>query len=622
MESKSKRWTFKKRIIFRLVMCLCFGLFFGMLQFPYAQDAPVIKVITVDDVTRNASAVGITPASIRAHHLALYRIATRAEGLDAGIRMNAAGKAAADYLLAAYKKAGLQKVRFEEFYPNRWWPEKYEAILLGGDEKKDEKLKAFPLWHCEKADNLELEVVYAGFGTSGEFRGLDVEGKAVLIDMKRILHFIASYRYTKALERAKDKGALAVIVAETRIASPSGNPVGSCGKIKDQKGQEPELFPLPVFSIGKADGLKIKERLEQGTTKVKLTLQYSLAQAKAVNVVGELPGNGSIDEYVIVGGHYDTWFDGAIDNLGSQASILEMAKYFAKIPQEKRQRNIIFVSMFGHEFENEAMGQAAFVEKHADIHDKITCFLDIDGSGSWGYEEKDDTGTILPTGMDDKAGIFTTSIALTAIAREAVFGLAKGPWGQYPLNSFVADIGGPIGDAGFSNMLIISKHIYYHSRLDTLDRITPDQVYRRTLMNLRIIQGLLDSPAGYLIGVNTNPSRKFKEGEEAKPDLPREAVPHNPDPWIDGPPTDLSMHIIPEKPRLFSPVIVWPTFWKADDVIMSDHISWKLGALGCTTKKIATGTIFIIPGTKTITLSVTDRKGRTTSVQREIEVTW
>jgi hypothetical protein len=142
---------------------------------------------------------------------------------------------------------------------------------------------------------------------------------------------------------------------------------------------------------------------------------------------------------VIIGGHYDTWFLGAIDNLGSQASMLEMAKYFSQMPQAGRNRNLIFVSLFGHEYggeaenPNAAMGHAAFVEKRADISNKITCFLDIDGSGSWGYEEKGNTGQIYATNMDDKGGIFATSWALTEIAAEPTFIYGKGPWGQYPL---------------------------------------------------------------------------------------------------------------------------------------------------------------------------------------------
>lgn len=566
--------------------------------------------------------INFTQESIRAHHQALVGIASRAGGLKMGIHLNDAGKKAADYLRAGYRKAGLRNVRFEEFTPNRWWPEKYGITVLGDKKTPDVKLAAYPLWNSGKGSGKAAEVVYAGFGTSGEFRGLDVKGKVVLIDMKRILHFIASYKYTGALKRAQEKGAVGVIVAETRIASPSGNELGTAGPIKDQKGGKPDLFPLPVLSVGRADGELLKARLNKGHVKAVLTLEYSLKPWPAVNIVGELPGNGSIDEYIIVGGHYDSWFNGAIDNLASQASLLEMAKYFAAIPQAKRNRHMIFASIFGHEFGNDAMGHAAFVERRANIRDKITCFVNIDGSGSNGWEERDDSGTILPTGMDDKAGIFTSSWALTALARKAVYPYAKGPWGQYPLNSFVADLAGPISNAGFPVLLIISKHIYYHSMLDSIDRITSDQVYRRTLMNIDIINGLLDSPKGYYMSVDTNPNRKLKKGEKAGKDLTPADMPRAPKPMLEGPPKDLSFHIIPSTARIFSPVIVWPGFWRTDDIIFAENISWNFGIPFWNTNKIATGTIFLIPGNRTIKMTVTDSQGRKTTVKRKVRITW
>jgi len=563
----------------------------------------------------------LTPASIRTHHQALVGISTRAGGLDSGIRLNQAGREVAEYLRSGFEEAGLQKVRQEEFFPNRWWPETYDLTLLGGGRgSEDLQLGAFPLWHCEGADNLELEIAYVGFGTSGEFRGVDVEGKAVLIDMKRILHFVASHRYTGALERAKKKGAAAVILAETRVDSPNGNPVGSAGKIRDGKAQAAELFSLPVFSIGKSDGQKVKARLKAGPARVRMNLKYSLSPTRAVNVVGELPGNGKIDEYLVVGGHYDSWFDGAIDNLGSQASLLEMARYFASVPQDQRDRTLLFVSIFGHELTNDAMGHAAFVQQHPELRGKVTCFVNIDGSGSWGWEEKDDTGEILPTGRDDKGGIFATSWALAAIAYQAVYDHAKGSWGQYPLNSLVADLQGPIAESGYPCLLLISKHIYYHSTLDTLDRIAPEQVYRRTLMNIEVIQDLLDSPEGHLIGVDTNPNRVPGSADTTRTDLTPDDLPANPRPWSDQAPSGLSMHIIPPHPKVFSPVIVWPGYWEADAIVRADAISWDFGTFSRAKRAIATGTMFFLPGTKTITLTVTDSQGRSTSISREIRV--
>ncbi|MEI6186151.1 MAG: M28 family peptidase [Dehalococcoidia bacterium] len=551
------------------------------------------------------SSYAVSADSIRAKHQALFDISAKEGGLDAGIRLNEAGDRAAEYILAGYKEAGLQNVRFEEFKPLRWWPENYELSVLANSATPGKKLVAFPLWYCEGVDNAELEVAYVGYGTPGEWQDIDVKGKAVLMDMKRILHFIPSFQMSLGKAWAKDSGAAALILADTLIDSPSGISAGNAGKLKNQQGDKAELYPIPAFSIGKSDGDYLRNALKSGPTKVKMNLKYSLAPGHAVNIVGELPGNGKTDEYVIVGGHYDSWFAGAIDNLGSQASMLETAKYFSQMPQAGRNRNIIFVSLFGHEFggevenPNAAMGHAAFVEKRADISNKITCFLDIDGAGSWGYEEKGNTGQIYATNMDDKGGIFATSWALTEIAAEPTYIYGKGPWGQYPINSMVADLAGPISNAGWPCLLLISKHIYYHSLLDTMEKITPDQVYRRTLMNIDVIKKLLDSPAGYLQAIDGNP----KAAREVK-NIP-----------------DVSIEVIPAKIKAGSLILVWPGLWNGNMVIRPDGIVYDFGDNTPTEAKVAAGHVYQKPGTYTVTMTVTDIAGRYGTAKQTVEVT-
>jgi len=565
----------------------------------------------------------ISPESIRLHHQALVDISTKTGGLDSGIRLNKSGEEAAIYLLNGFKKAGLKNTKLEPFYPNRWWPERYNVTLIGGNGEQDQKMTAFPLWHCEDADNLEFEVVYAGFGTAGECRGADLKNKAVLIDMTRLLHFIASYRVTKALDKIKENGGKAVIIAETRIDSPSGNSVGDAGKINNQKGQESDLYPLPVFSISKSDGRKLKARVKAGSTKVRLNLQYTLAPGKANNVIAELPGNGKIDETIIIGGHYDTWFDGAVDNLGSQASLLEIARYLSRVPQAERDRDLMFVSLFGHELGNHAMGHTAFVEKRTDILGKITCFLDIDGSGSWGWEEKGDTGDIYATNRNDKGGIFSSSLALSSLAHKAIYRHSPGTWVQMPLNFFVADLHKGIAETGMPVLLVISKHIYYHSIFDTIDRISPEQVYQRSLVNIDIIKDLMKSPPGYYIGVDSNPHRILKKGEAPKKDLTLDQLPVNPKPWQTGAPDELAMHVIPKEPKVFSPVIVWGGYWTSDAILKPDGASWNFGGiLGLMgpKKTFYGGTMYFFPGDKKISMTVTDSKGRSSTISRTFTV--
>jgi len=283
----------------------------------------------------------------------------------------------------------------------------------------------------------------------------------------------------------------------------------------------------------------------------------------------------------------------------------------------------MFVSLFGHELGNNAMGHAAFVEKRSDILGKITCFLDIDGSGSWGWEEKGDSGEIYATNRDDKGGIFASSLALSALAHKSIYKHTPGTWVQMPLNFFVADLHKGIAETGMPVLLVISKHIYYHSPFDTIDRISPEQVYRRSLVNIDIIKSLMNSSPGHYTAVDTNPHRVLKPGETAKPDLTFEQLPENPTPWTTGPPAELAMHVIPPEPKVFSPVIVWGGYWTSDSILRPNGVSWDFGGiLGLKGPKEAFygGTMYFLPGDKKISMTVTDSQGRSTTIAREFTV--
>jgi hypothetical protein len=85
------------------------------------------------------------------------------------------------------------------------------------------------------------------------------------------------------------------------------------------------------------------------------------------------------------------------------------------------------------------------------------------------------------------------------------------------------------------------------------------------------------------------------------------------------------MNIIPAKPHVFSPVITWVSYFKADAVEMADNVSWDFGNLLGFVKppkpNLASGSMYFLPGTKKISMTVTDSQGRSSSTIREITVT-
>ena len=106
-----------------------------------------------------------------------------------------------------------------------------------------------------------------------------------------------------------------------------------------------------------------------------------------------------------------------------------------------------------------------------------------------------------------------------------------------------------------------------------------------------------------------------------------DALPINPRPWVEGPPKDLLLEVIPPRPRVFSPLVAWRGHFVSESIARCDHITWSFGnllekLLPRSRRGPAAGTFYMLPGVKTIRMTVTDRLGRQSSVARTIRVTW
>jgi len=371
------------------------------------------------------------------------------------------------------------------------------------------------------------------------------------------------------------------LIADALVDSPCGQSIGSLAT----------FAPIPVFSIGKSAGEYLKTLLGLGSVQVRVRLDIEVSPWTVYNVVGELPSNGKVDETILVGGHYDSWFTGAVDNAGGDAGIIELARYYANEPRISRDRDMMFVALFGHEFGD--IGHKAFVQQHQDIISKITTFLDVDGFGSKGYEEVN--GEIYETGHDEKRGIFTFNPFLLSCAREATVKYNCLPT-IYWEGAVVADLGSFYG-AGIPIFLLIGKTPIYHSLLDTAEKITPNVLERTAKAYRDIIDWIDDTPEGFIISTDKNPFRIH----------PNE------------PPSEAYFVVIPPTAVVGSPVFVYFGFTYDDHVYMSYNCTWNFGDGGTAVGPIAYH-VYMTPGVYTITMTIADIHGATTTASREVVV--
>lgn len=110
---------------------------------------------------------------------------------------------------------------------------------------------------------------------------------------------------------------------------------------------------------------------------VNVTNTFSDGPVTVYNTVGELPGSEKPDEYVILGAHIDSWdlASGTTDNGTGTSVVLEAARTLGALAKQgiRPKRTIRFVLFSGEE--QGLHGSRAFVNRHKDIHDKISAAI-------------------------------------------------------------------------------------------------------------------------------------------------------------------------------------------------------------------------------------------------------
>lgn len=420
-------------------------------------------------------------------------------GVHSGINVGEKGETAANYILKKLHDAGLKDARLEPVKVNSPFPESYEVLVEENGKEISLTESCSPLhWTVgTPPEGITGELAYVGTGADSNFQLIDVSGKIALIDEKFSRGYIASARGATVI--AKDKGVVAVFRANMYVDSP-----------QQQKGEgtATDVLPIPVFCFSKSAGDYLRNLAVSGTphtVKIKLEVKHEVVDAH--NVVFELPGNGNSEEVILAGTHYDTgYFTGAVDNNGSVALLIKWAEYFASKPIELRNHDMIFAWCLGHDFDMNA-GHYQFAEAHKHRLTRAIVW-DVDhaaGGTRYRFDETEDKivpveGETCEFYIISNNYIFSRLAAFTMdkygfICTQNRFGsFGSGPqWGIAPPTSPWVNVA--------------SIPLYYHSTLDTPDKITLDQIQRAYSAHIEILENIDRLPEGLLFYDNISKTR-------------------------------------------------------------------------------------------------------------------
>ncbi|MGD9576761.1 MAG: M28 family peptidase [Syntrophorhabdus sp.] len=519
-------------------------------------------------------------------------------GINSGIHAGPTADKAAYYILKKLHKAGLMKAKLEPIKTNSPYPDKFE-LNVSVEGQAPQKVLSFPLqWTVgTPSGGITGQLAYVGDGSASWFQLVDVNGKIALIDETMMRGYSPTSRSNGAVVKAKNEGAIAIIMANMQIDVPQFQ--------KNYPTRPPEIFPIPVFSVGKSVGDYLRNIALAGTThSINMILDVPYTPFDGFNVVFELPGNGSIDETILVGSHYDTGlFTGAVDNNGSVALMIKWAEYFARKPKKERNRDMIFAWCSGHDFENNT-GHYQFAEAHKEQLEKAIVW-DVDHAAvGLKYYFDEIEGKIVPTTEDNEFYIISNNYVFTR--------LTQFTWDKYKFvstqNRFGTSGSGPQwgmapGTSPWVNAATIP--IYYHSMLDTPDKITLDQMKRAYAAHIELLENVDKTPEGFI---------RYDNNTKDLPNTPPE----------------VRIEISSEVARVGDSVMVWnDSYYFYDDKAAFHYpgypewvgTNWDWGdGLPVTIGGPMVTHVYQNPGVYTITMTFTDREGASGTATRQVQI--
>jgi hypothetical protein len=236
---------------------------------------------------------------------------------------------AAAYIAEKMQEYGVQTETLE-FDSLISWPLEGKLEILDADGKVVESIKtrtrAFGKQTLEGGFTGELafvpfappakgEMIFSHRAVAGDYSGLDVTGKIV----------ITADGGPDGIRRAQERGAAGHIHIWPSDENVVHEMIGTSVWGTPTPESALRLPSIPVLGVGNADGTRIAEQIKQGTVTVRIESNVKTEWMRVPLVTAFIPGSAS-DDYLLVGAHIDSWYEGITDNATGDAALIEMAR--------------------------------------------------------------------------------------------------------------------------------------------------------------------------------------------------------------------------------------------------------------------------------------------------------
>lgn len=360
---------------------------------------------------------------------------------------------AADYIAGELKRYGL-KVKRQKF-PIVAFLSHGSEVKITTTENKTLESHTFTYTPATPKDGLAGELVDADLGRPEDFEKVDVKGKIALIQRGEIAFF-------DKVQNATEAGAVGAIIYNNEEGSINGT-LGEPSKI-------------PAVSLSQADGEALRNQLKTGqSVETTLITDVEMYPSYSQNVIGTIQAkkNPKKAKTIVVGAHYDgVDTPAANDNASGTGTLLELAQVLSK---EKLHHNVKVI-FFGAE-EVGLVGSSRYVE-------------------SLSEKERANTAAMINmdmVGVGDTIGIMTASETSESFVANLAEKMVRSHGHNYERYTSTRSDHLPFEEAGIP-VAFLNYHPdpYYHTKEDTLDKISKENLHNMGTLVTQLTHQLAD----------------------------------------------------------------------------------------------------------------------------------
>lgn len=321
---------------------------------------------------------------------------------------------------------------------------------------------ATPYVYSGGVENLTGPVVFDTYSQKVHVTQREQAQRCVELAGKIVLTYDSTYKFALNAHRA---GAIAILTIWVQDIAHHGTLGAVWGT--------PELddlsrYPyIPYVELVKKDGEEVLSLLAKGEVIATLNVKMDNRIVKSSMPVAVIPGQSK--KYVLVSGHYDSWYEGMTDNAVANVAMMEMARVL-KVHQSELKRTVVLAWWSGHSDGRYSGSTRYFDQNWQDLHDNCVAHINMDICGCVGS----DLVGFNTSGLEGRE--FNNHFLAEYNNQPPV---APVPMGRFADQTFWG------ANVPFAIMPKFSKYgaqslpfFWWHTAQDTIDKVSPEIMLR------------------------------------------------------------------------------------------------------------------------------------------------